>query len=384
MSQPLLSLDTSVELGLLQLANTTNAEVKPPTENSAILNQDYPVTQLTSEFNNVFSGLGKHKRIKGKVIVDETVNPIAHKPRRILCNLAQIAAKEEQRLKELGVIETVPVDQSTTWCNNPVIAPKPDNLEAIRFCSQMKVPNTAILRPVTEALTGKTGADSFTVFGGNYRATPHPFTGKTLYELSMKRIVRTKLPSFTQVSPDIEVQQKDKDSKARTKAYADTKHSTKPQDLHIGNIALVKQKRSKKASPPFEPVPYTIRDIKGSMITASRSTDLKDVTLNSSHFKKLGSPHGYARAGCQYPCRPQQEPQAQVEFDDLEMHESSQPTSIQPGGELTNPEELSTNNNIPPSTVTIGQDPAKPPRQSYSGRRIQRQVWSKDYVLDSL
>ena len=39
MSRPLLSLDTSVELGLLQLANTTYAEVKPLTGNSAIPNQ---------------------------------------------------------------------------------------------------------------------------------------------------------------------------------------------------------------------------------------------------------------------------------------------------------------------------------------------------------
>ena len=50
MSRPLLSLDTSVELGLLQLSNTTYAKVKPPTGNSAIPNQDHAVTQLTSEF----------------------------------------------------------------------------------------------------------------------------------------------------------------------------------------------------------------------------------------------------------------------------------------------------------------------------------------------
>ena len=46
-------------------------------------------------------------------------------------------------------------------------------------------------------------------FLGNYRGTPHPCTGKTLYELSMNSIVQTNLPSITQVSPDPEVQQKD-------------------------------------------------------------------------------------------------------------------------------------------------------------------------------
>ena len=153
MSRPLLSLNTSVKLGLLQLANTTYAEVKPPIGSSAISDQDHAVTQLTSEFNDVFSGLEKRKKIKAKLIVDETVTPIAHKPRKIPYNLAQKAANEEQRLKELGVIETVPDDQPTTRCTNPVIAPKPHNLEAIRFCSDMRVPNTAIIRPVTEALT---------------------------------------------------------------------------------------------------------------------------------------------------------------------------------------------------------------------------------------
>ena len=39
------------------------------------------------------------------------------------------------------------------WRTNPVIAPKLHNPGAIRFCSDMRVPNTAILRPVTEALT---------------------------------------------------------------------------------------------------------------------------------------------------------------------------------------------------------------------------------------
>jgi len=34
-----------------------------------------------------------------------------------------MAAKEEQRLKELGIIEAVPASQPTIWCTNPVIAP---------------------------------------------------------------------------------------------------------------------------------------------------------------------------------------------------------------------------------------------------------------------
>lgn len=68
------------------------------------------MTQLTSEFN-VFSGLGKHENIKAQLIMDETITPVAHKPKKIPYNMARKAAKGEQPLKELGVIETVPDDQ---------------------------------------------------------------------------------------------------------------------------------------------------------------------------------------------------------------------------------------------------------------------------------
>ena len=74
----------------------------------------------------MFSGLGKHKSIKAKLIIKEHVHLVAHKQRRIPYSLAQNAAKEEQSLKELG--------QQTTWCTNPVIAPNPHNPEATRFC----------------------------------------------------------------------------------------------------------------------------------------------------------------------------------------------------------------------------------------------------------
>ena len=87
--------------------------------------------------------------------MDKTVTSIAHKPKKIPYNPAREAVREEQRLNELGVIETVPDEQPISWYtnDNPVIASKPHNLEAIRFCSDMRGPNTAILLPVTEAVT---------------------------------------------------------------------------------------------------------------------------------------------------------------------------------------------------------------------------------------
>jgi len=74
------------------------------------------VTKLTSEYREVFSGLGKHKSIIAKLTVNEDVHPVTHKQRRIPYNLTQKVAKKEQRLKELWIIEAVPDSQPTTWC----------------------------------------------------------------------------------------------------------------------------------------------------------------------------------------------------------------------------------------------------------------------------
>ena len=141
-SPPLLSLDTRINLGLLHVNNTIQEEAKQPAEScTGTLPTDSVMSTLISEYHDVFSGLGKHKHIKAKLIVDESIQPVAHRQRRIPYNLAQKAAHEELRLREQGVMETVPNNQPTTWCTNRVIA--------------LRVPNTAILRPVKEALTVK-------------------------------------------------------------------------------------------------------------------------------------------------------------------------------------------------------------------------------------
>jgi len=122
-SRPFLSLDTCIELGLLHLTNATHEKKREKASQASAPSTDPVVTKLTSEYHEVFSALGKHKSIKAKLIVHEEVHPIAHK------------------------------QPPTTWCTNPVIAPKPHNPEAICFCCDIRVRNTAILCPVTEALT---------------------------------------------------------------------------------------------------------------------------------------------------------------------------------------------------------------------------------------
>jgi len=106
------------------------------------------IDQLKLKYGSVFSGLGCHKRIKAKLIVDQHVEPIAHKKRKIPYNLEKKAHLEVERLKGLGVIEEVPDNTPTTWCSNPVVVPKPHNPDKIRYCSDMRMPNTAIKCPV--------------------------------------------------------------------------------------------------------------------------------------------------------------------------------------------------------------------------------------------
>ena len=135
-SRPLLSLETSVELGVLMIANALQPSPTLPTQ-TVVFNQPSPtrtdqaqlktsgtIDNLVDAYQDVFTGLGKHKKIKARLIVDESVIPVVHKQRKIPYNLHEKAKREEQRLVEMGIIEAVPDDQPTTWCTNPVIAPK--------------------------------------------------------------------------------------------------------------------------------------------------------------------------------------------------------------------------------------------------------------------
>ena len=45
------------------------------------------IKQLVGEYHDIFEGLEKHKTMKAKWIVDDTVQPIAHKLRRVPYNL---------------------------------------------------------------------------------------------------------------------------------------------------------------------------------------------------------------------------------------------------------------------------------------------------------
>ena len=76
-SRPLLSVDTRVELGLLHLTNATHEKKRETASQVCAPSTDPVVSKLTSEYHEVFSGLGKHKSIKAKLIVNGDVHPVA-------------------------------------------------------------------------------------------------------------------------------------------------------------------------------------------------------------------------------------------------------------------------------------------------------------------
>jgi len=178
-------------------------------------------------------------------------------------------------------------------------------------------------------------------------------------------------------TPEKEAMQKDKDSKAKMKAYADQKRQAKPHNLNAGDITLVKQRRLNKAIPHFKPVPYTILDVKGSVITARRATDQKEITYNSSHFKKLPTlPRSTT---------PDTEPvlvDEQVPLD-LEGPEICQPASASaPQEESSQACPRETDGNQDNATLAATDHPApSPPVSPRSVRLIKKPGWMKDYVM---
>ena len=72
------------------------------------------------------------------------------------------------------------------------------------------------------------------------------------------------------------------------KEYADTAVKARPHSFKVGDTVLVRQRLVHKLSSPYNKHPYTIVQIKGSMITARNATSY--MTRNSSQFKKVTIP----------------------------------------------------------------------------------------------
>ena len=69
------------------------------------------------------------------------------------------------------------------------------------------------------------------------------------------------------------------------KEYADQRVQARESNINIGDTVLVRQKKKNKFTTKFDPSPYKVVEIKGTVLTGVRNE--KYITRNISHFKKI-------------------------------------------------------------------------------------------------
>ena len=123
----------------------------------------------------------------------------------------------------------------------------------------------------------------------SYKATTHPATGYSPNKLMFGREQKGKLPSVIEDKSNVdirrEVRNRDSSKKQQWKAYGDNRRNVCNSEIEMGDQLLIKQKRNNMLTPYYDPIPFTVIGIKGSMITAAREGEIK--CRNSSHFKRL-------------------------------------------------------------------------------------------------
>ena len=81
------------------------------------------------------------------------------------------------------------------------------------------------------------------------------------------------------------MKENDERAKVQMKVYADTRARAKTSTIKVGDIVLARQRKHNKLSTRFDPVPFQVVRLKGTMVTARRND--KYITRNVSHFKVI-------------------------------------------------------------------------------------------------
>ena len=98
-------------------------------------------------------------------------------------------------------------------------------------------------------------------------------------------ITQHKLPRCTPQDPSASIAQIDALQKQKMKGYADLKAHAREREIKPGEVVLVRQPKQNKLSTPYNPKPFIVKEIKGTMVTASNGS--QTVTRNSSQFKVI-------------------------------------------------------------------------------------------------
>lgn len=98
---------------------------------------------IFSEFRECFEGVGKLKDFKAKLHIDETVKPVAQRPRPVPFGIRE---KKEKKLEELAKADIIELVTGPTTCRvSPVVVGSKKGDE-FRLCVDMRKANKAIRR----------------------------------------------------------------------------------------------------------------------------------------------------------------------------------------------------------------------------------------------
>ncbi len=125
----LLSYKTAEALELVKVVNTMTINYE----------------KLKLEFPSLFSGIGKMKNYAVKLHIDESIQPVTQKHRRVDFHLRKAISEEIEKLLAEDIIEAVS-EGPTPWVSPCIAVPKPKQPGKLRMCVDMRAPNKAILR----------------------------------------------------------------------------------------------------------------------------------------------------------------------------------------------------------------------------------------------
>ena len=128
-SPPILGLSTCENLNLIKRVMTVKSK-------------EEQLPDFISDFDSCFGELGTLPKVH-KIVIDPSVPPVVHPPRRVPIALQPKLKEELDRMEKLGVISKV--TEPTDWVSNLVVVEKENG--KLRVCLDPKDLNQAIKRP---------------------------------------------------------------------------------------------------------------------------------------------------------------------------------------------------------------------------------------------
>ncbi|PFX27132.1 Uncharacterized protein K02A2.6 [Stylophora pistillata] len=129
--------------------------------------------------------------------------------------------------------------------------------------------NRTLMKSVQIAhIEGKDWRQELQTFLTAYRSTPQMTTGATPFYMMFGREMRSKLPDLLREAPitNEEVRDRDWSRKLSQKEYVDAKRIAVASEVEVGDKVLLKNSKTNKLSPNYDPNPSEVIDRKGGEI----------------------------------------------------------------------------------------------------------------------